>query len=117
MEKEEVLSGLLQELKRGTIVLSVLSRLKKPMYGYNLVTQLAKSGMPVETNTLYPLLRRLESQGLLTSEWDVGEGKPRKYYGITKDGEEIYEALRRQWIRNAACMEALLKDERPEVED
>lgn len=111
MEKEEVLAGLLQELKRGTIVLSVLSQLRKPMYGYNLVTLLAESGMPVETNTLYPLLRRLEGQGMLTSQWDVGEGKPRKYYVITKDGEEIYQALRRQWEKNAACMQRLLKED------
>lgn len=114
MEKEEVLAGLLQELKRGTIVLSVLSRLKKPMYGYHLVTQLSESGMPVETNTLYPLLRRLEGQGLLASEWDVGEGKPRKYYVITGDGKDIYEILRRQWKKNAACMEELLKEEMEE---
>ncbi len=111
MEKEEVLAGLLQELKRGTIVLSVLSQLQKPMYGYNLVTLLAESGMPVETNTLYPLLRRLEGQGMLTSEWDVGEGKPRKYYVITKDGKEVYQALRRQWEKNAACMQELLKED------
>lgn len=110
MGKEEVLSGLLQELKRGTIVLSVLSQLKKPMYGYNLVTLLSENGMAVETNTLYPLLRRLESQGLLTSEWDIGEGKPRKYYVITDEGKEIYEVLRRQWQKNAACMEKLLED-------
>lgn len=108
MGKEDVLSGLLQELKRGTIVLSVLSQLKKPMYGYSLVTVLADSGMAVETNTLYPLLRRLEGQGLLTSEWDVGEGKPRKYYVITPQGEEVYEILCRQWRKNAEAMERLL---------
>lgn len=111
MGKEEVLSGLLQELKRGTIVLSVLSRLKKPMYGYSLVTQLNEAGMPVETNTLYPLLRRLEAQGLLSSEWDVSEGKPRKYYAITEEGNEIYRILRRQWLKNAECMEKLLEEE------
>lgn len=110
MGKEEVLSGLMQELKRGTIVLCVLSRLKKPMYGYSLVTSLTESGMSVESNTLYPLLRRLESQGLLTSEWDVSEGKPRKYYVITEEGSEIYQLLRRQWLKNAACMEKLLEE-------
>lgn len=111
MGKEEVLSGLLQELRRGTIVLSVLSQLKEPMYGYNLVSQLSESGMAVETNTLYPLLRRLESQGLLSSEWDVSEGKPRKYYVITDEGREIYGFLRKQWLKNAACMDILLRED------
>lgn len=108
MAKEEILAGLIQELKRGTIVLSVLSQLKEPMYGYSLVTRLSENGMPVETNTLYPLLRRLEGQGLLKSEWDVSGGKPRKYYVITEEGAGIYEALRCQWIKNEESMKKLL---------
>lgn len=110
MDKDEVLSGLLQELKRGSIVLGVLSQLKTPMYGYNLVTRLAERGMAVESNTMYPLLRRLESQGILSSQWDVGEGKPRKYYVRTAEGTKIYEILSRQWKKNAACMEKLLEE-------
>lgn len=108
MTEEEILAGLLQELKRGTIVLSVLSQLNTPMYGYNLVTRLSENGMSVETNTLYPLLRRLESQGLLKSEWDVSGGKPRKYYIITETGSSIYKKLRCQWLKNAESMEKLL---------
>ncbi|MBQ8591844.1 MAG: helix-turn-helix transcriptional regulator [Lachnospiraceae bacterium] len=108
MEKDELLSGLLQELRRGTIVLSVLSQLQEPQYGYSLVTRLSENGMQVETNTLYPLLRRLESQGLLKSEWDTGEAKPRKYYVITDDGKEIYELLRVQWKKTAEIMNKLL---------
>ena len=111
MDKEEVLSGLLQELKRGTIVLSVLSQLQRPMYGYSLTTRLSSLGMPVETNTLYPLLRRLESQGLLQSRWDTGEGKPRKYYEITSTGAQIYQALRAQWLRNTQAMQRLLDED------
>ena len=95
MGKEEVLSGLLMELRRGTIVLSVLS-------------QLTEYGLPVETNTLYPLLRRLEGQGLLTSEWNTEESKPRKYYCITPEGKEIYEKLKKQWQQTAASMERIL---------
>ena len=99
MGKEEVLSGLLMELRRGTIVLSVLSQLSEPRYGYSLVTILTEYGMPVETNTLYPLLRRLEGQGLLISEWNTEESKPRKYYCITPEGKEVYEKLKKQWRR------------------
>ena len=69
MGKEETLAGLLMELRRGTIVLCVLSQLKQPRYGYDLVKILGRHHMPVEANTLYPLLRRLEGQGLLQSSW------------------------------------------------
>lgn len=108
MEYNEVLAAQLQEMRRGTIVLSVLSQLKSPQYGYSLVTLLSASGMEVETNTLYPLLRRLESQGLLKSEWETGESKPRKYYRMTEAGMEIYERLKEQWFQTAECMSRLL---------
>lgn len=120
MGKEEVLSGLLMELRRGTIVLSVLSQLKEPKYGYSLVTQLTDYGLPVETNTLYPLLRRLEGQGLLTSEWNTEESKPRKYYRITPEGREIYEKLKKQWRQTAVSMDRILSADDsilPEKED
>ena len=109
MGKEDVLAGLLMELRRGTIVLSVLSQLDEPKYGYSLVTTLTEYGMPVETNTLYPLLRRLEGQGLLISEWNTEESKPRKYYCITPEGKEVYEKLKKQWHKTAASMEQLLE--------
>ena len=60
------------ELRRGTLVMLVLSRLREPAYGYALVKSLADHGIPIEANTLYPLMRRLESQGLLESKWDHG---------------------------------------------
>ena len=109
MGKEDVLAGLLMEMRRGTIVLSVLSQLDEPKYGYSLVTTLTEYVMPVETNTLYPLLRRLEGQGLLISEWNTEESKPRKYYCITPEGKEVYEKLKKQWHKTAASMEQLLE--------
>jgi DNA-binding PadR family transcriptional regulator len=108
MEQEELLSSLEQELRRGTIVLGVLSKLDKPMYGYNLVEVLADNGLRVDANTLYPLLRRLESQGLLTSSWDTDSTKPRKYYERTKDGTAIYKELKKQWNEISTGMEKLL---------
>lgn len=109
--KEEVLSGLILELRRGTIVLSVLSKLKTPMYGYSLVSELSNSGFSVETNTLYPLLRRLESQGLLKSEWETGGAKPRKYYSTTDEGDEIQEKLRGHWLETVSSMNKLWREE------
>lgn len=109
MDATEIMEGLSQELRRGTIVLCVLSELHKPMYGYNLVEDLKESGVPVEANTLYPLLRRLEGQGLLQSEWDTGTGKPRKYYRVTPLGDEVYNALADHWRGTVDSVEKLLQ--------
>ena len=94
---EEILNGLVQELRRGTIVMGVLSQLREPRYGYALVQRLNDAGMQAEAGTLYPLLRRLEKQGLLKSEWETGGAKPRKYYVITEMGSGVYERLLTQW--------------------
>ena len=80
MNCDEIVSGLILEFRRGTLIMVVLAQLNKPMYGYSLVKELEGKGIPIEGNTLYPLLRRLESQGLLKSEWETDAAKPRKYY-------------------------------------
>lgn len=113
MDKPEVLGGLEQELRRGIIVLCVLGRLKNPRYGYSLVTELEQAGVAVEANTLYPLLRRLEGQGLLESSWETGGAKPRKYYRATPLGEQVYQALKEQWRATAKSVNALLDAEGP----
>lgn len=97
-EIDEIVDGLMLELRRGTIVLSVLSELASPMYGYSLVQQLSDHGMPVEANTLYPLLRRLEKQGLLKSEWETSGAKPRKYYVTSELGNQVFEKLKIHWF-------------------
>ena len=71
-EEKDLLTGLIQELRRGTLILSVLSQMGQPKYGYALVQSLEKQGIAIDPNTLYPLLRRLEKQGLLRSEWEMG---------------------------------------------
>lgn len=85
------------ELRRGTLTLAVLSQLKTPQYGYSLVQRLEEAGITIEQNTLYPLLRRLEKQELLTSSWDTTENRPRKYYVISQYGNDIYERLKQEW--------------------
>ena len=86
MAYDDIVSSMVLELRRGTLVMLVLSQLREPAYGYALVKSLADHGIPIEANTLYPLMRRLESQGLLASEWDNGGSKPRKYYRTTDEG-------------------------------
>jgi len=112
MDKDELVSGFLLELRRGTVILCVLAKLRRPAYGYQLITDLA-GVMPVEANTLYPLLRRLEAQGLLESSWDTGGAKPRKYYAATPFGLEVLEALKGHWQATVRSMDTILKEEEP----
>lgn len=86
-------AGHFQELRRGTVVLASLLALRSPGYGYALLEQLAQAGIDVEANTLYPLLRRLESQGLLTSEWSTAEARPRKVYRTSPAGDALAQRL------------------------
>jgi PadR family transcriptional regulator, regulatory protein PadR len=94
---EETVSNLQQELRRGAIILCVLSQLTEPKYGYALVESLEGKGIKIEPGTLYPLLRRLEKQELLTSEWETSGAKPRKYYILSAAGREVYRLLLGDW--------------------
>lgn len=108
MGQEEILSSMQQELRRGTLVLCVLKELEKPMYGYNLIGTMEEKGIKLEANTLYPLMRRLEAQGLLTSEWETGGAKPRKYYRITEEGKEVSMRMEKAWRDTVESMERFL---------
>ena len=112
IKKEEVLSGLLLELRRGTIVLSVLCQLSAPTYGYSLVQDFSDNNIPIEANTLYPLLRRLEKQGLLKSEWETSGTKPRKYYMLTDLGNEVNQELKEHWNKMVENMNQLMKEDK-----
>ena len=108
---EQTVSGLILELRRGTLILLVLSQLRQPMYGYSLVKKLNDHGIPMDANTLYPLMRRLEGQGLLSSQWDTGEAKPRKYYRITPDGLMVLEKTKEYWKTFSTNVDELLEGE------
>jgi DNA-binding PadR family transcriptional regulator len=94
---EDLVAGHLQELRRGTVVLACLTSLARPHYGYGLLETLAEAGFEVDGNTLYPLLRRLEKQGLLTSEWNTDDARPRKFYQVSPDGARMLEQLMAEW--------------------
>lgn len=100
-----------QELRRGIVVLAVLSQLHTNQYGYSLIQQLSGKGFDIEEGTLYPLLRRLEEQGLLQSEWEVTESRPRKYYQISENGREILRILSAEWLETVKIMNQLLGGE------
>jgi len=107
---DELLNSFLIELKRGTLVLSVLSQLGEKEYGYSLVQKLEEKGVPIEPGTLYPLLRRLEKQELLTSEWDTTESRPRKFYVLSEKGSRVFTVLKSEWLGLTATMDDLLKE-------
>lgn len=97
------------ELRRGVVVLATLSQLRTPRYGYELRQALADQGMPIEEGTLYPLLRRLETQGLLESEWKIEDGPPRRYYALNPDGRKLLKKLTESWQGMNGAMDRLLK--------
>lgn len=101
--------NLTSELRRGTLVLTVLSQLDRKQYGYSLSQSLAEQGIEIDQSTLYPLLRRLEKQGLLESEWSVEESRPRRYYILSQTGQEILKTLKQEWFTLSDALDQLLK--------
>lgn len=97
------------ELRRGALVLAVLSQLRQVQYGYSLRQALAARGMAIEEGTLYPLLRRLEGQGVLDSEWRIEDGPPRRYYRVNDAGEALLAELTASWNALVATMAGLLQ--------
>jgi PadR family transcriptional regulator PadR len=101
---------LTQELRRGSLVLATLSQLDSAKYGYALIDDLAKQGLEIDQGTLYPLLRRLEEQGLLESEWNTEGSRPRRYYVISATGRKLLEELTEDWWQLVEVMHNLLAE-------
>jgi PadR family transcriptional regulator PadR len=108
-ETEEQIVQLRLELRRGIVVLAVLSQLDTARYGYSLIQRLAEQGLDIEEGTLYPLLRRLEKQGLLESEWETSEARPRKYYRISALGRDVLTMLTAEWLETVEVMRRILQ--------
>jgi len=107
MTNDEALTMHLQELRRGTVVLASLQLLRRPGYGYGLLEELGRHGFAVDANTLYPLLRRLEKQGYLVSEWNTDEARPRKFYRTSPAGARLADALVADWRSLTTAIESL----------
>ena len=113
MPENEPFQSFLTELRRGSLTLAVLGSMKEAHYGYALLQLLQEKGIEIEANTLYPLLRRLEGQSLLISEWDTSESRPRKYYRISEKGRTIYVELLTEWGKMQSSIKAICgEDER-----
>jgi DNA-binding PadR family transcriptional regulator len=90
-------------------VLACLAALRQPGYGYALLGDLEAAGIDVDANTLYPLLRRLERQGLLTSTWNTDEPRPRKFYATSDAGRELLTRLHAEWTALDAALRSLVE--------
>jgi PadR family transcriptional regulator len=93
----DLFENLRLELRRGSLIIAVLAQLREEHYGYALRKALADHGMEIEESTLYPLLRRLESQGLLESEWREEDKRNKRFYRLSKDGKDILMQLLEEW--------------------
>jgi PadR family transcriptional regulator PadR len=101
--------NLRNELRRGSLVLAVLTQLRGEQYGYTLRKALAEHGMAIDEGTLYPLLRRLETQGLLVSEWREEEKRNKRFYRLSADGKLILKQLLAEWKSIDASLNGILK--------
>jgi PadR family transcriptional regulator PadR len=93
----DIFETLRQELRRGTLILAVLAQLKVERYGYSLRQALAEVGLEIDEGALYPMLRRLESQGLLTSEWREEDKRKKRFYRLSSEGEAVLARLSAEW--------------------
>lgn len=107
-ENRELFENLRLELRRGSLVLAVLTALRKEQYGYTLRKMLAEQGMAIDEGTLYPLLRRLENQGLLASEWREEEKRNKRFYRLSSEGKTILRQLLTEWQNINASLNGML---------
>lgn len=110
--QNELFDSLRLELRRGCLILAVLAQLRAEHYGYTLRKALADEGLAIEESTLYPLLRRLETQGLLTSEWREEEKRNKRFYKLSAEGAVILELLLAEWNGINDSLHKILKDQK-----
>src|SRR3954468_21817704 len=104
----DVLENLKLELRRGCLVLAVLSQLTVERYGYTLRQALAEDNLAIDESTLYPLLRRLETQGLLLSEWREEDKRNKRFYHLSKEGKSVLKQLTSEWNAISQSLDKLL---------
>jgi PadR family transcriptional regulator PadR len=107
----ESFENLRLELRRGCLVLAVLAALRREQYGYTLRKTLAEHGLEIDEGTLYPLLRRLETQGLLASEWREEEKRKKRFYLLSAGGAEVLDQLLAEWRGIDKSIQEVLKEQ------
>lgn len=105
----EIFENLRLELRRGSLILAVLGQLRTEHYGYILRKRLDNLGLTIDENTLYPLLRRLETQGLLTSSWREEDKRRKRFYRLSPEGEAVFARLREEHQAMSAALDRILR--------
>jgi PadR family transcriptional regulator PadR len=106
----EVLENLKMELRRGCLIVAVLAQLRVEQYGYTLRKALADDGLAIDEGTLYPLLRRLETQGLLASQWREEDKRNKRFYRLSPAGEQILNQLLAEWHNINTSLNKILQE-------
>jgi PadR family transcriptional regulator, regulatory protein PadR len=107
--EDDVYGKLRLELRRGSLVLAVLAALKSERYGYTLRKVLADAGLTIDEGALYPMLRRLEDQGVLTSEWREEDKRNKRFYRLSRDGAALLSELIAEWRAINGALNNLIK--------
>ena len=107
---QETFENLRLELRRGSVVLAVLAALRREQYGYTLRKTLSDHGLEIDEGTLYPLLRRLETQGLLDSQWREEDKRKKRFYILSVDGARVLEQLLAEWRSIDLSLEQVLQE-------
>lgn len=110
MKSQEIVEKLRLELRRGALPLAVLAQLREEHYGYSLRRELNEKGLEIDEGTLYPLVRRLEKQGLLTSEWRFDDKRKKRYYRLSELGAQVLASLIVEWRALNGSIDAVLKE-------
>jgi len=108
---DNLFDNLRLELRRGCLTLAVLAQLREEHYGYTLRKALAERGMVIDESTLYPLLRRLETQGLLASQWREEDKRNKRFYRLNADGEQMLGQLLAEWNQTNAAIQNILDNQ------
>jgi PadR family transcriptional regulator, regulatory protein PadR len=104
----DIIETLRLELRRGTLILAVLAALRTEKYGYTLRSELSAMGVEIDEGALYPMLRRLETQGLLTSEWREDAKRQKRFYRLSDDGAAALSQLTEEWRGMNRALEGIL---------
>lgn len=107
---DDLMERLLPEMRRGVMQIAILTLLREKCYGYSLCKSLAERGFPIEEGTLYPILRRMEDQEIIHSTWNTEGPRPRKYYLITRAGNELLKKLELEWEEISKSLEKILRN-------
>ena len=108
MTQTEPIDNLIQELRRGILVLAVLAQLQQEQYGYEVIKLLAERGLEIDQGTLYPAVQYSRTEGKIISRWALEESRPRRYYRVSPQGEALLPRLREEWVKIVATIEPLL---------